>query len=189
MVTILPAPQSSQEVNRTFSRPPGVVTRPGYLQLLAHESHRKHTLSSPVRDRSKLHCWSLANQVATFFAKATCIFSWEFSDLASLFSSRSRSSSARSGSINQASAGRSDSLASRSFFTHFPNVISCTPILRATSAVVLPSSRTNATALALYSSVNRRRVEPIPLPPKPQEAKPPVYQTGNGPVAAVNSIA
>src|SRR5215203_7410371 len=44
-------------------------------------------------------------------------------------------------------------------------------MLRATSAIVRPSSMTNSTALALYSSVKRRRVDPIaqPLPVGPAE--------------------
>jgi hypothetical protein len=56
-----------------------------------------------------------------------------------------------------------DSLA---FFTQFPNVIACTPILRATSAIGRWSLMTKATACALYSSVNRRRVEPIAVSPE-----------------------
>src|SRR5664280_3423927 len=52
---------------------PGVVARAGDLQLGAHEHHRVGPQVSPVRDSSKLHCLSFANQVATFFAKSTCI--------------------------------------------------------------------------------------------------------------------
>src|SRR5664279_1042608 len=40
------------------------------------------------------------------------------------------------------------------------NGISCTPILRAISAIELPESSTNLTACSLYSSVNRRRAIP-----------------------------
>src|SRR3954454_3848518 len=43
---------------------------------------------------------------------------------------------------------------------HLPNVISCTPILRATSTTGRPPSITKATASALYSSVKLRRVDP-----------------------------
>jgi Cu+-exporting ATPase len=69
-------------------------------------------------------------------ANSTCICS-------SAFSARSRSSSARS----DASSGFSDeSPDSRTFFPHFPSVISCTPMLRATSATGRWSSMTKATA-------------------------------------------
>src|SRR5690606_29526018 len=71
------------------------------------------------------------------------------------FSLRSRSSSARSGSDRSESGTRPDS---RAFFTHLPNVISWTPILFATSAMVRPESRTRLTAWSLYSWVKCRRV-------------------------------
>src|SRR5450756_957208 len=140
---------------------PGVVARAGHLQLGAHEHHRVGPQVRPVRYGSKLHCLSFANQVATFFAKSTCIDNCAFSDLASLSSARSRTSSTRSDSSNSASGAVAASFASRVFFTHLPNVISCTSILRATSAIDRWSSMTKVTAFALYSSVKLRRVEPI----------------------------
>ena len=36
------------------------------------------------------------------------------------------------------------------FFTHFPNVISCTPILRAISAIESPESSTNLRAACIH---------------------------------------
>src|ERR1035437_774000 len=64
-------------------------------------------------------------------------------------------------SSSGASGGVAASFASRVFFTHLPNVISCTSILRATSAIDRWSSMIKVTAFALYSSVKLRRVEPI----------------------------
>src|SRR3979411_26045 len=59
-----------------------------------------------------------------------------------------------------------DSPDSLAFFTQLTNVIACTPILRATSAIGRWSLMTKPTACALYSSVNRRRVEPIAVSPE-----------------------
>src|SRR3954451_24841301 len=140
--------------------PPVVVARGGHIQLAAHERHRVFVRFSPVCDSSELYCFPFANQVATFFANSTCICSSAFFAFASFNSLRSRISSRRSDSFNGASEGTEDACASRSFFTHLPNVISCTPILRATSATGRPPSITKATASVLYSSVKLRRVDP-----------------------------
>src|SRR5664279_6385420 len=135
--------------------PPGVVPGAGHLQFGAHEVDGVLVVLGPVRDRSEDHRWPFANQAATFFANSASM-------RARVISLRRRSSSARSSS----SSGRVDSSpSSRAFFTHFPNVISCTPILRAISAIESPESSTNLTACCLYSSVNRRRVDPITVPP------------------------
>src|SRR5262249_36559656 len=109
---------------RRGSCPPGVVTGRGHAQLAAHEVDRVLLGGSPVRDRSELHCFPLANQVATFFANSTCICNSAIVALSSLDSTRSRISSARSDSSNGASAGTCSARASLAFFTHFPNVIS-----------------------------------------------------------------
>src|SRR5664279_2518631 len=110
--------------------PPGVVPGAGHLQLRAHEVDGVLVVLRPVRDRSEDHCWPFANQAATFFANSASM-------RARVISLRRRSSSARSSS----SSGRVDSSpSSRAFFTHFPNVISCTPILRAISAIESPES-------------------------------------------------
>jgi hypothetical protein len=74
---------------------------------------------------AKFHCLSFANQAATFFANSTCIFS-------SAFSARNRSNSARSESPHGLPTESPDSFA---YFTQLPNVIACTPILRATTAI------------------------------------------------------
>src|SRR5690606_8748185 len=129
-----------------FARPgfePPVVALPCQPELGAHERDRKVAFGRPVRDRRVLHGCSFANQVATFFAKSRSI-------RRVAFSLRSRSNSARSGSDRSESGTRP---ASRAFFTHLPNVISCTPILFATSAIVRPESRTRLTAWSLYSWV------------------------------------
>lgn len=44
--------------------------------------------------------------------------------------------------------------------TQFPNVISWTPMLDATSRMERPPSTTNCTAWSRYSCVTRRRVDP-----------------------------
>src|SRR3954451_3128979 len=145
---------------RKAGRAPVVIAGRGHAQFPAHERHRVFVGISPVCDSSELHCFPFANQVATFFANSTCICNSAYFALASFNSPRSRISSSRSDSFNGASAGTEDACASRSFFTHLPNVISCTPILRATSATGRPPSITKATASALYSSVKLRRVDP-----------------------------
>lgn len=71
--------QSHQQIvlvvpGRNPMTPPLVIARGRHLEFPTHEHHRINTLISPVRDRSKLHCWSFANQVATFFAKLACIW-------------------------------------------------------------------------------------------------------------------
>src|SRR3954471_10989182 len=139
---------------------PVVVARRGHAQFPAHERHRVFIGVRPVCDSSELHCFPFANQVATFFANSTCICNSAVFAFSSFSSARSRINSSRSDSLNGASAGTEDACLSRSFFTHLPNVISCTPILRATSTTGRPPSITKATASALYSSVKLRRVDP-----------------------------
>src|SRR5205085_9808016 len=138
---------------------PVVVARRGHAQFPAHERHRVFIGVRPVCDSSELHCFPFANQVATFFANSTCICNSAVFAFSSFSSARSRINSSRSDSLNGASAGTEDACLSRSFFTHLPNVISCTPILRATSTTGRPPSITKATASALYSSVKLRRVD------------------------------
>src|SRR3954452_56387 len=139
---------------------PVVVARRGHAQFPAHERHRVFIGVRPVCDSSELHCFPFANQVATFFANSTWICNSVVLAFSSFSSARSRINSSRSDSLNGASAGTEDACLSRSCFTHLPNVISCTPILRATSTTGRPPSITKATASALYSSVKLRRVDP-----------------------------
>src|SRR4051794_32276007 len=139
---------------------PVVVARRGHAQFPAHERHRVFIGVRPVCDSSELHCFPFANQVATFFANSTCICNSAVFAFSSFSSARSRINSSRSDSLNGASAGTEDACLSRSFFTHLPNLISCTPVLRATSTTGRPPSIPKATASALYSSVKLRRVDP-----------------------------
>src|SRR5664279_4687171 len=53
--------------------PPGVVPGAGHAELRAHEVEEGLVVVGPVRDRSEDHCWSFANQAATFFANSASI--------------------------------------------------------------------------------------------------------------------
>ena len=136
------------------ARPGGqsaVVALAGHAELGAHERDRVLVLVGPVRDRRVLYGCCFANQAATFFAKSRSIRNVAFS-------LRSRSSSARSFKSRSLPGTSPESF---TFFTHLPKVISCTPILLATSAIVRPESITRLTAWSLYSWVKCRRVAKI----------------------------
>ncbi len=98
--------------------------------------------------RVRGHIWRMANEMSLGMVSPIVVcFALVRSGI-----DRRRINSIRSDSVNGASAGVAAACASRAFFTHFPNVISWTPIFRATSAIDRSPSMTNLTASSLYSS-------------------------------------